>query len=89
METRKPEPREETQETRKTYYWCQHHNNDKGMWVLHKPEKYKNKPKEKFSSSNRRNNNDNRDDFNQEQVMPVIEEPDNESCKSSSSEELG
>ena len=32
-------------ETEVTYYWCPHHNQNKGMWVRHKPEDYKNKDK--------------------------------------------
>ena len=32
-------------ETEVTYYWCPHHNQNKGMWVRHKLEDCKNKDK--------------------------------------------
>jgi len=31
----------------KTYHWCLHHNDGKGMWVIHTPNDCKNKGKEK------------------------------------------
>lgn len=30
----------------KTYHWCTHHNDEKGMWTIHAPEQCKNKPKD-------------------------------------------
>ena len=55
----------------KTYYWCMRHNNNKGMWVLHKPHQCRNCPnkseeeEEKADACNK-----------QEQAMPTIIEDD-------------
>ena len=63
----------------KTYYWCPRHNNDKGMWVLHKPDQCRNKPRSTKATAEKKENKDERDDSNQEQAMPVIEERDDKS----------
>ena len=31
------------EKTKVTFYWCSHHNDNKGMWVRHKPEDCKSK----------------------------------------------
>ena len=73
-----------TKKQGKTYYWCPRHNNDKGMWVLHKPEECRNKPRNTETKSEAREECD-----ELEQAMPAIEERDDESVDSSSSEESG
>ena len=35
----------------KKYYWCKHHNQGQGMWVLHKPENCKNKVEDDATES--------------------------------------
>ena len=30
--------------SKKTYFWCPHHNNKQGQWAVHDPDKCKNKP---------------------------------------------
>ena len=29
---------------KKTYFWCPHHNNKWGQWIIHNPDECKNKP---------------------------------------------
>ena len=29
---------------KKSYFWCSHHNNEQGLWVIHNPDECKNKP---------------------------------------------
>ena len=70
----------------KTYYWCPRHNDEKGMWVLHKPDQCRNKPRDaKTESSADQESKEDRNDS--EQAMPAIKEREDESVASSSSEE--
>lgn len=39
-----PDNKKKMSKNGKTYYWCPYHNDDAGMWVLHKPENCNNKP---------------------------------------------
>lgn len=40
-----PENLETMEKDGKTYHWCIHHNDEKGMWTIHHPDKCKNKSK--------------------------------------------
>ena len=64
------------------------HNNDKGMWVLHKPEACRNRSRSSKLDDKVEQKED-RNKSNNDQAMPATEERDDDSCSSSSSEESG
>ena len=57
----------------KTYFWCLRHNDNKGMWVLHKPHECQNKPNQ---SETENCPSEARDE--QEQAMPATIEHDSD-----------
>ena len=52
--TVKPKPGEACtkQVKSKTYHWCKNHK-EEGMWVIHRPEDCKNKPKQEEAQANK------------------------------------
>ena len=56
----------------KTYYWCKYHNNDKGMWVLHKPKQCRNKPISGGSDKSNTEQEKTHNKTRREQAMPEI-----------------
>ena len=73
----------------KTYYWCKQHKNDKGTWVLHKPEQCRNTPRNGGLGEDEQESNEICNESDQDQAMTAIEERDGDSCSTFSLEESG
>jgi len=49
--TKNPSNKATEEKFGKTYHWCKHHNQGKGMWVLHKLEDCKNRQNDMASGN--------------------------------------